>query len=100
MASVDAPETMTGTDLSRPLRGRRLPKRPYAWGGYSDSFFIRNERWALWGYNRPGNYRLFNLDSDPGQYNDVAARYPGVVSELYGKLLARAGGPLPWYGGL
>ena len=100
MAGVDAPEAMTGADLSRPFRGRRLPERPFAYGGYSDSFFIRNERWALWGYNRPSNFRLFDLENDPGQYNDVSGRYPSVVNDLYGKVLARAGGKLPWYGGI
>ncbi len=100
MAGVDAPEAMTGADLSRVFRGGRLPERPYAYGGYSDSFFIRSKRWALWGYNRPGGFRLFDLKNDPGQSNNVAGRYPSVVSDLYGKVLARAGGPLPWYGGI
>ena len=100
MAGVRAPERMTGVDLSRPFRGRSLPDREYAWGGYSDSFFIRSRRWALWAYNQPSNFRLFDLERDPGQTNDVADRYPGIVGDLYGKVLARAGGRLPWYGGL
>jgi arylsulfatase A-like enzyme len=100
MAGVPVPDAMTGVDLSRPFSGRRLPERPYAYGGYSDSFFIRTEPWALFGYNRPGNFELFDLRRDPGQYENVAARYPGVVKELHSKVVARAGGPLPWYGGI
>jgi arylsulfatase A-like enzyme len=99
MAGVRAPGRMTGVDLSRPMRGHRLPERDYAWGGYSDSFFIRSDRWMLWGHNRPGNFRLFDLRSDPGQFDNLAARHPDVVRSLYGKVLARAGGRLPWYGG-
>ena len=99
MAGVGRPERMTGVDLSRPMRGRKLPERDYAWGGYSDSFFIRSHRWMLWGFNKPGNLKLFDLRRDPGQFHNVAARHPGVVRMLYGKLLARAGGRLPWYGG-
>ena len=72
---------MTGVDLSRPMRGRRLPERDYAWGGYSDSFFIRSSRWMLWGYNKPGNFKLFDLKRDPGQFQNVAARHPGIVRE-------------------
>ncbi len=98
MAGVPVPEAMTGADLSRAFEDRPLPERPYAWGGYSDSFFIRNERWALWAYNRPSNFRLFDLKADPGQNNNVAERHPAVVRELYGKVLARAGGRLPFYG--
>jgi hypothetical protein len=90
---------MTGVDLSRPMRGRRLPERDYAWGGYSDSFYIRSREWMLWGYNKPGNFRLFDLRRDPGQLHNVAARHPSIVRMLYGKVLARAGGRLPWYGG-
>jgi arylsulfatase A-like enzyme len=98
-AGVRRPEPMTGVDLSRPMRGRRLPERNYAWGGYSDSFFIRSHRWMFWGFNKPGNFKLFDLRRDPGQFEDVAARYPGIVRMLYEQVLARAGGRLPWYGG-
>jgi arylsulfatase A-like enzyme len=99
MAGVKAPGRMTGVDLSRPMRGRKLPQRDYAWGGYSDSFFIRSEHWMLWGYNRPGNFKLFDLKRDPGQNHNVADRHPEMVRSLYGKVLARARGRLPWYGG-
>jgi arylsulfatase A-like enzyme len=100
MAGVRRPERMTGVDLSRPMRGRPLPERDYAWGGYSDSFYIRSRDWMLWGYNKPGNFKLFDLRRDPGQFDNVAASNPGIVRTLYGKVLARAGGRLPWYGGL
>ena len=99
MTGVRRPERMTGVDLSHPFRGRGLPDREYAWGGYSDSFFIRSRRWMLWGYNRPGNFKLFDLRRDPGMKHNVAARHPGVVDRLYGAVLDRAGGRLPWYGG-
>jgi arylsulfatase A-like enzyme len=99
MAGLRRPERMTGADLSRPFRGRRLPGREYAWGGYSDSFFIRSRRWMLWGYNRPGNFKLFDLRHDPGMNRNLAGRHPGVVRDLLGKLVDRAGGRLPWYGG-
>ena len=99
MAGVRPPRRMTGVDLSRPFRGRRLPERDYAYGGYSDSFYIRSRRWMLWGYNRPGNFKLFDLHRDPGMNHDVAQVNPGMVDLLYGKVLERAGGRLPWYGG-
>ena len=97
MAGVSTPHRMTGTDLSRPFRGRRLPERDYAYGGYSNSFFIRSSRWAMWGDNRPGRFRLFDLHRDPGQFHNVAHRHPGTVDQLYGHVVARAGGRLPFY---
>ena len=99
MAGVTPPRLMTGTDLSRAFRGRRLPERDYAFGGYSDSFYIRSRRWMLWGYNKPGNFKLFDLQRDPGMNHNVAHSNRGMVEQLYGAVLARAGGRLPWYGG-
>jgi arylsulfatase A-like enzyme len=99
MAGVRPPRLMNGVDLSPAFRGRRLPERKYAWGGYSDSFYIRSDRWMLWGYNKPGNFRLFDLRRDPGMNHNVARSNPDKVRELYGKVLERAGGRLPWYGG-
>jgi arylsulfatase A-like enzyme len=99
MAGVRRPERMDGVDLSRAFRGKRLPARDYTWGGYSDSFFIRSHRWMLWGYNRPGNFKLFDLRRDPGMTRNVAGANPAVVRDLLGRVVHRAGGRLPWYGG-
>ena len=99
MAGVKKPNLMTGTDLSLPMRGHKLPDRDYSYGGYADSFFIRSHHWALWGDNRPGRFRLFDLERDPGHNVNVAHRHPGIVDKLYGTILARAHGRLPFYGG-
>jgi arylsulfatase A-like enzyme len=97
MAGVRVPERMDGVDLSRPLRGRKLPKRPYAFGGYSNEFYIRTDHWAMWADNRPRHFHLFDLDRDPGEFHNVAARHPNLVRELYEKVRERAGGRLPYY---
>jgi arylsulfatase A-like enzyme len=99
MAGLRTPRPMTGTDLSRPFRGQGLPERDYAYGGYSDSFYIRSRDWALFGSNRPGRFGLFDLRRDPGQFENLAGRHPGTVDRLYGHVVARAGGRLPFYGG-
>jgi arylsulfatase A-like enzyme len=97
IAGVKAPKAMTGTDLSRMFRGRRLPERPYAYGGYRDDFYIRTRRWALTGSNRPADLRLYDLHHDRGENHDLAGRHPGKTRELYGTVLRRAGGRLPFY---
>jgi arylsulfatase A-like enzyme len=98
MAGVRRPHRMTGQDLSRPFRGRKLPERDYAYGGYSDSFFIRSHHWALWGLNNGRHFHLYDLRRDPGQFHNVAHLRPDVVNRMYGHVLARAGGRLPFYG--
>jgi arylsulfatase A-like enzyme len=97
LAGLRVPERMEGVDLSRPLRGRRLPGRPYAFGGYSNEFYVRTDRWAMWANNRPGHFHLFDLRRDPGEFRDVAGRHPHLVRELYAKVRERAGGRLPYY---
>jgi len=99
MAGVRRPHRMTGADLSRPFRGRGLPERHYAYGGYTDSFFIRSHRWALWGLNNGRRFHLYDLKHDPGQFHNVAHLHPGVAGRLYGHVVSRAGGRLPFYGG-
>jgi arylsulfatase A-like enzyme len=98
MAGLRPPAAMTGADLSRFFLGGRPPRRPYAYGGYADAFYVRTDRWALMADNRPAGFKLFDLRRDSGEYDNVAARYPGVVDELYGQVLERAGGRLPYYG--
>jgi arylsulfatase A-like enzyme len=97
MAGVPVPEQMEGVDLSRPLRGEKLPKRPYAFGGYSNSFFVRTERWAMWADNRPAHFQLYDLKEDPGEFDNVARDHPKLLRELYAVVRNRSGGPLPYY---
>jgi arylsulfatase A-like enzyme len=97
MAGVPVPKQMEGVDLSPALRGRPLPKRPYTFGGYSNEFFIRTERWAMWADNRPSHFQLFDLREDPGEFDNVAREHPKLIRELYATVREGAGGPLPYY---
>ena len=98
MAGVRKPSRMNGADLSLPFRGHKLPERHYAYGGYANSFYIRSHSWALWGENSPGRFRLFDLGRDPGYMHNVAHRHPDLVRKLYGTVVSRAHGRLPFYG--
>ena len=73
---------MNGVDLSAFSAAEAALERDYAWGGYSDSFYIRSRNWMLWGYNKPGNFRLFDLRRDPGMNHNVARRHPDRSREL------------------
>jgi arylsulfatase A-like enzyme len=97
MAGVPVPGRMEGVDLSLPLRGERLPQRTYAFGGYSNEFYIRTDRWAMWADNRPARFHLYELRRDPGEYTNVARRHSRLVRELYATVRERAGGRLPYY---
>ena len=93
MAGVDVPRGMDGVDLSRFFEGRRPPKRPYAFGGYGNSYFVRTDDWAMYGPNRGGDFHLYDRDRDPGEGRDVSGSHAGKARELYGVVRRRAGRP-------
>jgi arylsulfatase A-like enzyme len=95
MAGVPVPRKMDGVDLSKFFEGRRPPPRPYAFGGYGNSYFVRTDRWALHGPNRGDLFHLYDRSTDVGETRDVAAANPAKVAELYGVVRERAGRPLP-----
>ncbi len=99
LAGVDSPEAMEGVDLG-PLLDGRAPSvaRKHSIGGYSDSFYVRNDDWSMHGLNRPGGYRLYDARRDPDELDDVAADHPELVRDLYREVVRTVGGRLPFYG--
>ena len=99
MCDVRPPASMQGADLSRLFRGTRPPERAFSWGGYSDSHYLRDERFAFFADNRMRRPRLFDLTRDPGETRNIAAERPALARELHERVLEGAGGRLPFYGG-
>jgi arylsulfatase A-like enzyme len=95
MLGVPVPRGMDGVDLSRFFEGRRPPPRPYAFGGYGNSFFVRTDRWAMFGANSGGGLNLFDRRRDVAESRNVAGSHPGKAGQLYGVVRRRAGRPLP-----
>jgi arylsulfatase A-like enzyme len=85
------PPGMDGVDLSRLLAGRPPPRRPYAWGGYGNTFFVRSDRWALFGPNGGGELHLFDRRRDPAEGRDLARLHPRTARELRAVVRRRAG---------
>jgi arylsulfatase A-like enzyme len=97
MVGVAAPAEMNGVDLSSLFAGGPPPSRPYSYGGYSNSFYLRTPEWAMSGVNRPSDFQLYDLEADTGETNNLAQRNPDKTGELYGVVTRRAGGRLPYY---
>lgn len=100
MAGVPAPKRMNGVDLSSIFEGNEPSPRSYAYGGYKNSFFLRTDRWAMSGLNAPAKFQLYDLKADPGEKRNVADRNPRKARQLYEIVKRKAGGELPYYGGL
>jgi len=98
LAGVPVPPEMEGADLSVLFEGEEPTPRPYAYGGYKNSFFVRDERWALAASNRDGGFvELYDLQSDAGERRNLAALQPGKVRELTAVVERAAGGRPPYY---
>jgi arylsulfatase A-like enzyme len=98
LAGISRPSTFEGADLSPVLTGG-LPAedRPYAVGGYGNSSYVRDGRWAYQAQNDGRYERLYDLRADPGERVNVAARRPAVVAEMRRRVRAAAGGKPPYY---
>jgi arylsulfatase A-like enzyme len=97
MAGVGAPSGMEGADLSRLFRGSQPPARAFAYGGYANSHYLREDRWTFIADNRMRRPQLYDRHTDAGETRNVADRHPAVVSELHRKVVERAAGRLPYY---
>jgi len=107
LMSADPLPVQHGESLRPYLEGRRpANRRSWIFSEYleNEEAYVRTGRWKFIfcsgrrkrtdGYETdnptPGRYvRLFDLESDPGEFSNVAARNPKVVAELEGMLLDR-----------
>jgi arylsulfatase A-like enzyme len=97
LAGLRPPPSMTGTDLSPLLRGRRPRERAFAYGGYANSLYALTDRWKLICANDGSGRRLYDLAHDPGERRNVASRHGGRAEELYAAVVRRTGGRPPVY---
>jgi arylsulfatase A-like enzyme len=98
MAGAPPSERFEGTDLSPLLDGGAPAReRGFAYGGYGNFSFIRDDGWALVVRNDNGWRLLYDLRADPHERHDVAIRHPGVAQEMWHRLLGEVGRPPPRY---
>lgn len=89
------PVDLDGIDLSPViLRHGTLPKRDlyWIWNPRTDRWALRYENWKIVQYtskepDSPRDWQLYDLDSDPGEKNNVAGQYPKKVEALHERFL-------------
>ncbi len=95
---IEMPEQMQGQDLSTIGAGSEPEARDHFTAGYHDHVWTRDDRYVMFCKNDGANARLYDVESDPGMNDDIAAQEPGVVQRMFdGYVLRDAGGPLPTY---
>ena len=90
--SIDPNWELDGSSLL-PLFGaseRRFPDRPLYWrrSGIEGPIAMRDQEWKLINQrsSRRSQPELYNLATDIAEANNVAGKYPGIVSQLQTKL--------------
>jgi len=91
LAGVTPPPGMNGVDL------RNGPARKMAYGGYGNWHYARTDEIAFVSENRGRGRRLYDLDRDPRERDNIAARHPKQIDALYRAVVRRAGGRPPIY---
>jgi choline-sulfatase len=107
MLGVDPPPVLHGQSLRPYLEGKRPSSpRDHVFSEYleNEEAFVRDDRWKLIvssgrrrrtdGYETdkptPGRYViLFDRQSDPGEFENVASRHPEIVARMEDRMLAR-----------
>jgi hypothetical protein len=66
--------------------------------GYNDHVWARDDRYVMFSLNDGSEAKLYDVQQDPDQHNDIAADEPNIVKRMFeGYVLRDAGGPLPTY---
>ena len=95
---IKAPQEMQGQDLTVIPDGKAPEARPHFTLGYDDHVWARNDRYVMMCRNDGSDPKLFDVQNDPDQENDLATGNPGIVKRMFQEyVLEDAGGPLPRY---
>ncbi len=95
LAGLDIPERMQGVSLAPLLRGEDCETRKVAFTGnikpwgWSVDFPIRacDGRWALIDFVERSKWELYDLESDPGEMNNLAQKNPQEAKRLHKSVL-------------
>lgn len=68
------------------LEGESLAPRTLFWRMWESGTAVRRGQWKLVIPGKDRTPELYNLEKDIGEANDLASRYPGIISELKSEL--------------
>ena len=100
VTGVAAPKPVDGEDLIPLMTGQGGPQRDHVTCGCRRYVWFRDKRYVYIAVSDGTYPQLFDLQSDPGQFNNIAADRPEICREVHEKVLKDAGGTLPDFTGL
>ncbi len=98
MLGIEPPASMEGQNLGVLFEGRDpQQERSYFTAGYHEHVWARDERYVMISRHDGSDAKLYDLERDPQQENDVSAGNPDAVKQMYEEyVLGDAGGALPY----
>jgi arylsulfatase A-like enzyme len=98
LAGIRKPDSMDGVDLSPLLRGKRPREwRKFAYGGYANWHYARTAEWAYVANNLGVGRRLYDLERDPKEEDNIAPRHRKQLDRLDAAIRRRVGKRIPVY---
>ncbi|CAN5707739.1 sulfatase [soil metagenome] len=95
---IEPEQPMEGQNLTQILDGKEPEARPHFTLGYDDHVWARDDRYVMICRNDGVNARLYDMQEDPNQSNNIASANPNIVKRMFEEyVLKDAGGPLPRY---
>lgn len=95
MLGIDPPSPMEGQDLSVLLDGKAPEPRPHFTLAFHRTVWTRDDRYVMFGRDNGTDAKLYDVQADPKQENNLAADNPEIVERmLRDYVLGDAGGSL------
>jgi iduronate 2-sulfatase len=96
LAGLRAPAGIQGKDISSTFNDATAEVRDFAFSVSNNlkekgqAYLIRTKNWSYiqYGKNAIDGMELYNMDTDPFQYNNIASlpRYQSILKDMKGKL--------------
>jgi arylsulfatase A-like enzyme len=89
IAAARAPDGLDGLSMARALRGQAQPSHTFLYWEFHERGFqqaVRMGRWKAVRLKTGAPMELYDLENDPREEHDVAARNPDVVARIDGYL--------------
>lgn len=97
LLGIEPVEPLEGINLWHFVDGSGGQRRQYVTAAFNNYVWCRDERYVYMARNDGAEARLYDMEADPKQLEDIAAAKPEVCRQMFQHVLADAGGPLPNY---
>lgn len=75
----------SGESLTLAFRGNETKKQEALYNEHFRARYIRDGEWKLVSHSADTTWRLYRIQEDQAELNDLAAQYPDVVDRLAGR---------------